>query len=306
MSVVNVSVGEFLRLYKHVIGSEPDSECAYDTMNAARLIAYSIGSWTGIISYESIAVHNGLIYLPAHLDVIREARSCNGGKIEISPYTKDMYVACGDPVGVKLMGRTTFPAQLTETPIIKFRNINAKDNDEEMVVTYKDYAGSFREETVVFNGEYIRLNYRASSIIRITKGKTVGAIEAVVAHKNECDNDFSFLIDAFDTAPYYSMYCFHNVCNTCIAIEAKKRYRPYELDYDENTPLDLNAEALSFLVMAIKKKNSSEPTALADYQSAVAIATGILNKEMNQDQGTKDGTVDVQLDESWAESIKHI
>jgi hypothetical protein len=78
------------------------------------------------------------------------------------------------------------------------------------------------------------------------------------------------------------------------------------LEYDENVPLDLNAEALSFLVMAIKKKNSSEPTAITDYQAAVAIATGILTKEMNQDQGTKDGTLDVQLNESWADSLQHI
>jgi hypothetical protein len=305
MSLVNISVSEFLRLYQHVIGSDPDTQCAYDVVNAARMIAYSIGSWTGIISYESVPVHNGTVYLPAHLDVIREARCCNGDKLEISAYTKDMYVTCGEPVGVKLMGRTAFPFQLTDH-IVMFRNISSKDNGKVMTVTYKDYAGSFREEEVTFNQDYIRLSYRVSNIIRITKDKTVGAVEGAISSTSACDNLSSFLIDAFDVSPWYSVYCFHNVCPSCIAVEAKKRYRPYLIDYDENTILDLNAEALSFLVLAIKKKNSSEPTAMDEYSKAVAIGTGILTKEMNQDQGTKDGTVDVQLNESWAESIQHI
>jgi len=306
MSVVNISVAEFLRLYQHTIGFESDSQCAYDTMNAARLIAYSIGSWTGTVVYESVPVHNGTVFMPAHIDVIREARCCNGDKLEISAYTKDMYVSCGEPVGVKLMGRAAYPLQLTETPIIKFRNISSKDNGKEMTVTYKDYAGSFREESIIFTQEPIRLSYRVSNIIRITKPKTIGAVETTVGYANECDVNHSFLIDACDVSPYYSVYCFHNTCPACIAVEAKLRYRPYQMDYDENTILDLNAEALSFMVLAIKKKNSSEPTAIQDYQAAVAIGTGILTKEMNQDQGTKDGTLDVQLNESWADSLKHV
>lgn len=301
MSQINITVREFLRMYSDLVGSKPETQCAIDLVNQARIIAYPIGDWVGTIGYEYLPALNGLFSLPSEYEAIREAKAvCGKDNIHIhtGPITAHDYSSCcGTMLITKLYGRSYLPFQLTEQTRLKFSAKNAKDEGAVIRVQYTDIAGSARDESAkLLFRKPTALKYIPKKINRISKNKTNGKILI------QSGSSYGY-IEAYETNPSYSIYCSQIVsCSGPVYVRAKKKCILYTLDNLDDV-LDINPEAVSSFILAAKVKSKQELNWSQDYQSAIKLGTDILKKEYVNEEDTSIGTHPVNMEESFFDSL---
>jgi hypothetical protein len=304
MSQVNITVEEFVNTYRDIIGNAADSQCSIDLINKARIIAYPMSDFDGSMAYEPIGVNlGGRLVLPAHLDTIRLARYCNGKGVEISrdEYMDSVYFeSCMEDILVRMEGKSYLPFVLdidNQYPMYFFA-VNMHDAGKVMEVSYIDAAGTHHDEEVTLlpNQAVTRLRHAPSKVSRIKKGSTKGRIGVSV-------NQLTEYLEARDKVPTYSVYCTNDVCSCYLAIKAKKKYIPYTLD-DLNEVLDVNPEALSTLIIAVKKKSSNPQNWFQEYSATVEIARKFLAAEVRNKENTRQGIQAVTFDNAFMDSIE--
>lgn len=301
MSQINITVRDFLSMYSDIVGSSPDTQCAIDLVNQARIIAYPIDDWVGTIGYESLPTLNGVFLLPSEYEEIREAKNACSDKgihVHTGPITAhDFGSCCGTFLITKLYGRSYCPIQLTEKYRLKFSALNAKDAGNEIRVQYIDTAGSFRDETAsLFFRKPVALRYIPRQIKRITKPRTVGKILVQSGETSGC-------IESYETSPVYSIYCAQSPsCSGPIYLRCKKRCILYTLDNLDDI-LDINPEAISSFILACKVKAKQEPNWSQDYQAAIRLGTDLLKKEYANEENTSVGTHPVNMEETFFDSL---
>lgn len=292
MSQINMSVGEFIQTYSDIIGYDEDSQCSYDLINKARVIAYPVGDWVGTLTYEAIPVsNNGSFVLPSHIEVIKSARGFNSGedfKIHSQIQPSQWERCCHGETLVRLEGRIYSPIQLTEKAVVYFRAVNKKDEGVQVRVDYTDTSGSLRDETIdLMHYKCTRLKNKPSKINRIEKPRTIGPIEF------KAGSSIAY-IPAIEKFPSYGLYCADSLCGGCVAIKAKKKCMPYT-KADINEIIDINPEALSSLIIAVKFKESRGENWTAQYAAAVKIGIDFLKMEVKNETTTDQGIEPVQF-----------
>jgi hypothetical protein len=300
MSQINMTVGEFIQTNSDIIGYDEDSQCAYDLINKARIIAYPVGEWVGTMSYEAIPVAaDGTFVLPSHLETIKHARGFNSGEditIHSQIHPSQWERCCHGETLVRINGRIYSPFQLTEKAVVCFRAVNKQDEGVSVRVSYTDWSGSLRDETVsLLHYKKTRLKHQPKKINRIEKPRTVGPVEFSAG----CSIAY---IDAIEKSPSYTVYCADTLCGGCVAIQAKKKYIPYT-KADINEVIDINPEALSSLIIAVKYKEGRGENWTAQYGAAVKIAIDFLKQEVKSETSTEKGTEPVQSRDYYFESF---
>jgi len=168
-----------------------------------------------------------------------------------------------------------------------------------MRIVYIDWGGTMRDEELELGHtqhEAVRLTSYPRTIQRFTKGSKHGYVIA-------SDGVNTAMFDPSDKNPMFTIYRVNSSCNSkCIAIYAKKKYIPYSLD-DEEAVLDINPEALSTLIIAIKAKDARQQGWLNEYSSAVTLAKNFLNAELTNEQSTLVGIAPVDYDSQLTESL---
>lgn len=301
MSQINITVKEFIDAYPSVIGYDYTSQCAYDLINRARIIAYPIGDWVGTMAYRPVyLVKQCYFILPYDLDIIREAKCLNGRSLNLDSIISKDEFCCGDPVLTRIGGRTYLPFQLTAVNPLCFYAINRKDKGSPVRVVYIDWSGTMHDEEVTLGHtkhEATRLTNIPKTIMRIAKGSTHGNVTVT----NSVDTAF---LAHNDKTPTFTVYEVGDICKSeCIAIYAKKKYIPYTLD-DESAVLDINPEALSSLIIAIKAKDARSDNWVAEYGSAVSLAKNFLNAELTNEQSTLVGITAVNFHSQLTEDLR--
>lgn len=299
MSQINITLKEFIDSNQGIIGFDFSSQCAYDLINRARIIAYPIGDWIGTMVYRPVALSGCFFTMPYDLEVIREAKNICGRHIGIdSIISRHEFDCCYESLLTRMEGRTHFPFQLTERPLC-FWAINKGDKGSKMRVVYIDWGGTMRDEELELgytNSEAVRLFAYPRTITHLSKGSTKGYVIASdgveVAHFSPSDKN-----------PMFTTYRLNNLCKaTCIAIYAKKKYIPYSIT-DEEAVLDINPEALTSLIIAIKAKDARAQGWIAEYSSSVSLAKNFLNAELTNEQSTTVGIATVEYHSQLTESL---
>lgn len=299
MSQINITVKEFIDSNPGIIGFDSSSQCAYDLINRARIIAYPIGDWVGTMVYRPVALRGCLFTLPYDLEVIREAKNiCGRVLTPDSVISRNEFEFCNDTLMTRMEGRTHFPFQLTERPLC-FWAINKGDKGSKLRVVYIDWGGTMRDEELELghtSSEAVRLSSYPHTITRLTKGSTNGYVIAT-------DGVETAHLSPSDKNPMFTTYRLNNLCRpTCIAIYAKKKYIPYSLADDEAV-LDINPEALSSLIIAIKAKDARAQGWIAEYSNSVSLAKNFLNAELTNEQSTTVGIATVDYHSQLTESL---
>ncbi len=299
MSQINITLKEFIESNQGIVGFDSSSQCAYDLINRARIIAYPIGDWVGTMAYRSVMVNQGCYFiLPYDLEVIREAKNICGRILGIdSVVSRDEFDCCHDTLLTRIDGRAHFPFQLTERPLC-FWAINKGDKGSKVRVVYIDWGGTMRDEEIELghtSNEAVRLTSYPKTIIRFTKGSKHGYVVATdgleTAHFNPTDKN-----------PMFTIYKVNSCSSQCIAIYAKKKYIPYSPD-DEESVLDINPEALSSLIIAIKAKDARAQNWANEYSAAVSLAKNFLNAELTNEQSSTVGIAPVDYHSQLTEDL---
>ena len=299
MSQINITLQEFIDSNQSTIGFDSSSQCAYDIINRARIIAYPIGDWVGTMVYRPVELRGCFFTLPHDLEVIREAKNICGRLIGIdSVISRNEFDCCTDSLLTRIEGRVHFPFQLTERQLC-FWAINRADKGSKVRVVYIDWGGTMRDEELELghtNNEAVRLSTYPRTITRLSKGSTHGYVIASdgvnVGHLAPSDKN-----------PMFTIYRINNLCNAqCIAIYAKKKYIPYST-HDSEAVLDINPEALTSLIIAIKAKDARAQGWLNEYSGAVSLAKNFLNAELTNEQSTTVGIAAVDYHSQLTESL---
>lgn len=300
MSQINITVCEFIDTYSEVIGSDSTSKCSFDIINRARIIAWPIGDWVGTIEHLAIPRHGGRFILPSRIEVIKEAYGSVGlthAVDNISGHAEFMR-CCGNKYITKMEGRIYSPFQLTEKKPMLFRATNLDDEKVGLRVQYVDHSGSIHDETVsLLNLKGTRLRNIPAKILRISKPTTKGLIE--IRQGGSCA-----YIDAFEKAPSYTVYCIEGeFCGDCVMVRAKKKLIPYTLD-DCNQILDINPEALSSFIVAVKAKDRRGEGWVQEYAAATKLGHDFLQKEIKNEVTVDNFVEPVEMLNSWADSFQ--
>lgn len=302
MSQINITVGEFISAYNNIIGSDEDSQCAYDVINRARITAYPIGDWVGTMVHRPISVNNCSFILPYDLETIKQAKNFNGRSIGInSLVSREEFCSCNDEVLVRIDGRLYIPFQLTEKQPFSMFAVNAKDKGHKVRVSYLDWSGTMHDEEIelLHNARsQVKTRYIPKSILRITKGRTYGMVGV-------CQGSNKTYLAPEDKVPSFTVYCADVKCNPCIVVFAKKKYIPYDTS-DAGTVLDINPEALSSLIVAIKVKDSRKDGWTNEYAASVKFAKDFLNTELNNEKSTSIGIKAVDFTDGFADSLNNL
>jgi hypothetical protein len=305
MSQVSITVKEFMRMYSDIIGFTSDSDCALDVINKARAVLYPGGNWDGTISYEIVRVVDGILVLPSHLDSIKSARICNYDIGVSSMIDKDGYNNCGAACAVRLSSRLFLPFQLTEPfEQLSFTALNPKDDGKTILITYIDSKKSTRSESITLSYRNpAKLTYRPQEITGLTKDETISQVYLALGSNPKKPTKSGFLPS--DTNPSFSAYCL-NVTGECnIAIEAKRRYRPYTSS-DNNTNIDINPEALSSAIIAVKVKDARAEGWIQEYAQAIKFATDFLKAEQQDIASNNQAAQSVDYDDSMFNSFTNL
>ena len=180
---------------------------------------------------------------------------------------------------------------------LSFFAVNMKDVGHIIEVSYIDGAGTHHDEeiTLLANQGRTRLRHAPSRVTRIKKGSTKGRIGVATSQLTD-------YLEARDKVPTFSVYC-ADVCGCYRAIKAKKKYIPYTLD-DLNEVLDVNPEALSTLIIAVKKKSANQQNWFQEYSATVEIARKFLAAEVRNKENTRQGIQAVVFDNTFMDSIE--
>lgn len=299
MSKINITLGEFLEMYQDSIGHGSNSQCALDLINRARAVAYPMGDWVGTMVYRVIAVCNNCFMLPYDLDVIRSAKHNFGHEITInSVIDKRTYCDCGDCVMTRVDGRVYNPFVLTEKSPYYMWAINSNDVGKKVRVQYVTFSGSVHDETLELRHgrrKATRLRHIPFSITRIEKEPTVG----LVGLAQGCNSAYLY---PHDSSPVYTLY-WTNVCASCIAISAKRRYIPYTIN-DLNSIVDIHPEALSTLIIALKAKDRKDPGWSKEHADAVRLAKDFLTMELSDETTQNKAMTVVDTDDKFINSLE--
>jgi len=298
MSQVNITVREFADSYKDIIGSGPDNQCSIDLINQARIIAYPLGLWVGLEVYRRISVVNGTFLLPYDLETIKGAKDWSGQSLNVTNVSYEDYcTCCGGSVLTRIEGRVYSPFTPSGLLPVSFRNANRRDNGVQIRVVYLDTFGSMHDETLEVNQlTETRLIHIPHTIKRISKPTTAGIIEI-----KECKNVVGYIYPV-EKSPVYTLYCIQGHCVGSICINAKKKYIPYTLD-DTEEILDINPEALTSFIIAIKAKLKRDSGWMSEYSQTVKFGKEFLEKELLNERDTSIGTHPVDYTNYFYDSL---
>jgi hypothetical protein len=286
-SQVSITVREYIETYQSLVGYGPDSKCAVDLINKARIIAYGSGDWSGTREAVGLVLCNGCIVLPSHIESIRSLRAC-GSDYKVTyngiPVGYEDFCSCA-PSGLvsREVNRIGTPFMIGKPMPICFYAINKLDEGKIIDVSYEDSAGTHRHEFITLKyRKSERLNYTVSAIKSINKPVTNGNIAIVDGDGNV------YRIDARDTRPSYPVYKVDgNLCGCkCVVATIKRRYMKYTLDSLDDM-LDINPEALSNLISAVLIREKGEPNWQAAFAASVSLAMEFLRQERTISEGTE-------------------
>lgn len=302
MSQVNTSIREFIRENQEIIGFDPEDQCAIDMVNKARVVAYPMGDWVGTVGYFAAPMHCGNFLLPSCYESIRQVRQCNSqGRVQLDIDSVE-YNSCGGMIIMaRLFGRSYCPITLNGCPL-SFSICNKQDEGKLLRVQYVDNKGSMRDENVIMVQSPVMggstLNYIPGEIKRITKPVTVGMVRVTAGSSTG-------FIESWDRNPTYSIYTSTGTncnCDGPVYVKAKKKCIPYTLDNLDDV-LDINPEALSSLVFAVKAKSRQQQDWFQNYQSLVRLAKEFLNAELQNETDTSVGMASVRMDDKFFNSM---
>lgn len=298
MSQVNIAVEEFIQMNSEVIGFGPESQCAYDLINKARIIAYASGDWVGTLSYERVKVDGCNFMLPSKFETIKRAKGINGIDVTVDGLM-DLagFNGCCEDVIVRINKKVYLPFQLTEKLPLSFFAVNKKDEGKELRVPYMDTAGSLNDEIVpLLHQKPTRLINIPLDVLRISKPTTVGMVG--IQH-----GDKTAYIPANEKSPTYNVYS-SSLSDCVIAVEVKHKYIPYTIE-DANSVLDINPEALSSLIVAVKAKDKKkDDNWIAQYAASVKLATDFLKAELKNETTVSFAFIPVNTDDKFFNSLE--
>lgn len=305
MSQINTTVRDFIRENQEIIGFEPEDQCAVDMVNKARVIAYPMGDWVGTVGYFAAPMHCGNFFLPSCYESIRQVRQCNNqGRVQLDIDSVEYNMCGGLIIMARLYGRSYCPVMLNGCPLT-FTVCNKQDENKLIRVQYVDNKGSMRDENVKMAYPYSPATFGASSLTyipgeikRITKPVTVGMVRV---NSGTAEG----YIESWDRNPTYSIYTSTGTncnCDGPVYVKAKKKCIPYTTDNLDDV-LDINPEALSSLVFAVKAKSRQQQDWLQNYQSLVRLAKEFLNAELQNETDTSVGMASVRMDDKFFNSL---
>lgn len=261
-------------------GGITDSCQAISMLNAARELLWPMDDFVGTIEYGCVMPNDSCFYLPAHIETIRKAWSCNQN-IPINNenwyYVDQGFVSeiCGDAVSlIRTDKSVVLPVSFPKSHQIGFRPSDSNDIGKSISVTTRNVFGSIVNENIelVSLTETSYGELAVEEIISINKPATEGAIQ--VWARGECDESKIYVIEAFEHSVRYWQYKSINACE-CILIKGKKKYFPYK-ENDLYREIDIrNPSALQFASQAIEHQRARN---YKEYQNALLIARTLLER----------------------------
>lgn len=302
MSQVAITVRQFIDQNSAIMDYGSDSQCALDLLNQARVIAYPTGDWVGTIGYTGIPANRGEFLLPSCYDAIREVRQCSVNGIVSHQMQASDYNQCGGQIVLaRLQGRAYCPIPCNGKNFYA-RCLNLQDVGKPVTFHYIDNAGSSRVQTINLqhaskvNQEDFCLDYIPNQITKISKPVTIGRVHLTNG------NEIGYL-ESWEQLPAYSIYQTNGVnCGGPVYVKAKKKCIPYTSDNLDDL-LDINPEALTSFLLAVKEKNNQGPDWITNYRNLIKFGTDFLKTELTNENDTSIGMSPVIMNDSFFDDL---